>query len=151
MQVAHKVAPPASVRSLIGLYFLLTASTAASVYNLLLVTLELSDRFSAFTLTVVLSAAAVVFVSVGIKSPLTSFVVAFLIAYEAVCNTVRIYGGLTHWGEGTPNVFLRTVTDVFSTGTYATATLIGAVTAALIAGVQYASVFEINKLKNLKP
>ena len=149
-QVVHKVAPPASVRSLLGLYFLLTASTAASVYNLLLVTLELSDRFSAFTLTVVLSAAAVVFVSVGIKSRLTSFVVAFLIAYEAVCNTVRIYGGLTHWGEGTPNVFLRTVTDVFSTGTYATATLIGAVTAALIAGVQYASVFEINRLKNGK-
>jgi hypothetical protein len=149
-QVVHKVAPPASVRSLIGLYFLLSASTAASVYNLLLVTLELSDRFSAFTLTVVLSAAAVVFVSVGIKSPLTGFVVAFLIAYEALCNTVRIYGGLTHWGEGTPNVFLRTVTDVFSTGTYATATLIGAVTAALIAGVQYASVFEINRLKNGK-
>ena len=148
MQAGQKVASSASVRSLIGLYFLLTASTAASVYNLLLVTLELSDRFSAFTLTIVLSAAAVVFVSVGIKSPLTSFVVAFLIAYEAVCNTVRIYGGLTHWGEGTPNVFLRTVTDVFSTGTYATATLIGAVTAALIAGVQYASVFEINRLKN---
>jgi len=146
-QVVHKVAPPASVRSLIGLYFLLSASTAASVYNLLLVTLELSDRFSAFTLTVVLSAAAVVFVSVGIKSPLTSFVVAFLIAYEGICNCVRIYGGLTHWGDGTPNVFLRTVTDVFSSGTYATATLIGAVTAALIAGVQYAAVFEINKIR----
>lgn len=151
-QAAQKVVSPASARigRLSGLYFLLVCSTAASVYNLLQVTLELADFFSAVTLTVVLSAAAVVFVSVGIKSPLTRFVVVLLIGYEGLCNTVRIYGGLTHWGEGTPNVFLRTVTDVFSTGTYQTATLIGAVTAALIAGVQYAAVYEINRLKDDK-
>lgn len=151
-QAAQKVVSPASARigRVAGLYFLLVSSTGASVYNLLQVTLELADFFSAVVLTVVLSAAAVVFVSVGIKSPLTRFVVALLIGYEGMCNTVRIYGGLTHWGEGTPNVFLRTVTDVFSSGTYQTATLIGAVTAALIAGVQYAAVYEINRLKDDK-
>lgn len=149
-QADYKVSSPASARvagRVAGLYFLLTASTAASVYNLLQVTLELADLFSAVTLTVVLSAAAVVFVSVGIQSPLTRFVVVLLIGYEAMCNTVRIYGGLTHWGEGTPNVFLRTVTDVFGSGTFETATFLGAFTALLIAGVQYAAVFEINKIR----
>lgn len=149
-QADYKVSSPASARvagRVAGLYFLLTASTAASVYNLLQVTLELADLFSAVTLTVVLSAAAVVFVSVGIQSALTRFVVVLLIGYEAMCNTVRIYGGLTHWGEGTPNVFLRTVTDVFGSGTFETATFLGAFTALLIAGVQYASVFEINKIR----
>jgi len=150
MQAGQKVASSASVRSLIGLYFLLTASTAASVYNMLCIMTEIADIKSAVILTVVFSVAAVVFVSNGLKSGFSKVIVGFLIAYEAVCNCVRIYGGLTMWEKELPTSFLRLVTGMFYTGTFETATLIGAVTAALIAGVQYASVFEINRLKNGK-
>lgn len=147
-QADYKVSSPASARA--GLYFLLTASTAASVYNIFCIMIEIADTVSAVILTVVFSVAAVVFVSGGLKSGFSKVIVGFLIAYEAVCNCVRIYGGLTMWEKELPTSFLRLFTGMLYTGTFESATLIGAITSALIAGVQYASVFEINNLKNTK-
>lgn len=134
-----------------GLYFTLAASSIASIYNLLEVSFEISNGVFAVVLTVVLSVAAVVFVASGVRHPFTRGLVIFLIAYEGLCNTVQIYGGLTQWEKGVPTVFLGTITDIFGSGTYATATVIGAFSAAMIAGVQYASIFEINKSKPNDP
>lgn len=130
-----------------GLYSLLIASTVASVYNILRVSMEIADLLSAIVLTVVLSIAAVVFVATGIKTRFTRILVGLLIAFEGVCNLVRIYGGLTQWEKSIPTEFLGTVCQVFNSGTYETARFMGAVTALLIAGVQYGAIFEINKLK----
>ncbi len=129
----------------IRLWLVFGAATVASVYNVLRICFEMLDVFSAGAWTVVLSIAALVFVADGLKRWFDWGVVLALVAFEGVCNIVRIYGGLTGWEKSTPTPFLGTVCDIFHTGTYATATVIGAVAALLIGGVQYVAIFKLNR------
>jgi hypothetical protein len=131
-----------------ALYFILFASTATSVWNVLQVGFEIADVFTAVALTVVLSLAAVVFVWTGPLDRFTLWVVGLLLIYESGCNMIRVYGGLTNWHHGTPTNFLATVCDFFGTGTYLTARIIGAFTALVIVGVQYGAIFKINNSKS---
>jgi hypothetical protein len=131
-----------------ALYFVLAATTATSVWNVLQVGFEIADAFTAVALTVVLSLAAVVFVWTGPLDRFTLWVVGLLLVYECGCNMIRIYGGLTNWHQGTPTNFLATVCDFFGTGTYLTARVIGAFTALVIVGVQYGAIFKINNSKS---
>jgi hypothetical protein len=131
-----------------ALYFILFASTATSVWNVLQVGFEIADVFTAVALTVVLSLAAVVFVWTGPLDRFTLWVVGLLLIYESGCNMIRVYGGLTNWHHGTPTNFLATVCDFFGTGTYLTARVIGAFTALVIVGVQYGAIFKINNSKS---
>lgn len=129
---------------------LLIAPTVASVWNVYRVSEQVSENWlAAALLTVVLSVTALGFVLAGIRRRTTVALALLLIAYEAFCNLTRIYDGLMHDGvHDCPTRFLGLVTDIFNTGSHGTAIALGALTALLLAAVQYATISEVNKLSN---
>ena len=149
---ASEVLPPAPGRAKQSwiLYVLLIGPIVASWHNMYLITRDLSGTiYDAVALTAVLSFSAIGFVWYGVRDWYIMALAALLIAYESFCNLTRIYGGLMGIGAptGNPTRFIGLVTDIFGTGTHGTAIFLGAFTAFFIAAVQYAAVFELNKLK----
>lgn len=129
------------------LYGLLAAPTAASLHNMFTITQHIAGNpVDAILLTTVLAGSAIGFIVAGAKNRWTFALAVVLIGYESFCNLTRIYGGLMGVGKsGNPTRFLGLVTDIFESGSHATAISIGAITALFIAAVQYAAVFELNK------
>lgn len=129
-----------------ALYGLLIAPTAASVQNAFHVSAQImGDTFGAACLTVVLSVTALGFVAIGARNWYTFAIAAVLVAYESFCNLTRIYSGLMDGGKYGTSEFLGRVCDVFAFGSHYTAVALAALTAVLLAGVQYASLFELSK------
>lgn len=139
--------PPGRAKKIWVLYLLLIAPTVASVHNMYIVTRDLSGNvWDAVALTVVLSVSALGFVWYGVRAWYTIALAGLLIAYEAFCNLTRIYGGLMGVGQsGNPTRFLGLVTDIFGSGSHCTGIVLGGITAAFLAAVQYAAIFELNK------
>lgn len=139
--------PPGRAKKTWVLYMLLISPTVASVHNMYIVTRDLSGNvWDAVALTVVLSVSALGFVWYGVRAWYTIALAGLLIAYEAFCNLTRIYGGLMGVGQsGNPTRFLGLVTDIFGSGSHCTGIVLGGITAAFLAAVQYAAVFELNK------
>lgn len=129
----------------IGLISLTVAPFLASVDNMFHVTRELTNPFSAVCLTVLVCVSAVGFTVANSRHKVAIAVTVATVAFEAFCNLTRIYGGLMTGASGNPTKFVGLVTDIIGTGTHATAVFLGAVTALLISGVQYAAIFEMNK------
>lgn len=129
----------------IGLIALTVAPFLASVDNMFHVTRELTNPFSAVCLTVLVCVSAVGFTVANSRHKVAIAVTVATVAFEAFCNLTRIYGGLMTGASGNPTKFVGLVTDILGTGTHATAIFLGAVTALLISGVQYAAIFEMNK------
>lgn len=125
---------------------LLVAPTAASVSNMYHVSHQITqEAFTAWLYTVVLSASALGFTIAGVRSWITYFLSAVLIGFETFCNLSRLYYGLMGGVEGNPTRFLGTVTEIFSSGSHGTALAIAAFSALMLAAVQYAAIFELNK------
>lgn len=129
----------------IGLISLTVAPFLASVDNMFHVTRELTNPFSAVCLTVLVCVSAVGFTVANSRHRVAIAVTVATVAFEAFCNLTRIYGGLMTGASGNPTKFVGLVTDILGTGTHVTAIFLGAVTALLISGVQYAAIFEMNK------
>lgn len=126
---------------------LVACPTVASVRNMYGVTLSITDSvFDAVALTVVLSVSALGFVVAGLRGAWVVLLAVVLIAFEAFCNLTRIYGGLMNVGQsGYPTRFLGLVTDVFNSGSHGTAVALGGIVAFVLAAVQYAAIFQLNK------
>ena len=97
-------------------------------------------------LTLLFSAFPFALTLAGVATNAGRVLVGVMIVYEAFCNFIRIYGGLTGFGkQGYPTRFLGIVTEVLNTGTYGTATVLAAIMALLCAAVFYISYNELLK------
>lgn len=139
-------APPFDKRQAI-LYSLMAIPAVASVQNMYSVTGDIAAHLStAILLTGLFSATPFLFVLAGMRTDWTKALTGIMIAYECFCNGTRIYGGLTGFGHGDyPTRFLGLVTDIFDTGTYATAKFLAATMAVMAAAVFYTAYYELNK------
>ena len=138
--------PPAALKKVL-LWGVMLAPAVASFQNVLRVTSDITnEQTPALLLTIAFVCAPFVFVYVGLKSRVIMALTVVLIALEAFCNTVRIYGGLTGFGHcGNPTRFLGIVCELFNTGTYATATFLAAIFSLLAACVMYAAYSQVRK------
>lgn len=129
------------------LLLLIAAPTAASVRNMYSVTWQLSEYgIDATLLTAVLSISPLGFVLAGVRRWWAVWLTVLLIMFESFCNMTRVYGGLMGvWKNGNPTRFLGLVTDIFNSGSHATAIILGAWGALFLAAVQYAALFELNR------
>lgn len=129
------------------LYSLMAIPAVASVQNMYSVTGDIAAHLStAILLTGLFSATPFLFVLAGMRTDWTKALTGLMIAYECFCNGTRIYGGLTGFGHGDyPTRFLGLVTDIFDTGTYATAKFLAATMAVMAAAVFYTAYYELNK------
>lgn len=130
-----------------GLIALTVAPFLASLDNMFHVTQELTNPFSAVCLTILVCVSAVGFTVANSRHKVAIAVTVFTVAFEAFCNLTRIYGGLMTGANGNPTKFVGLVTDIVGTGTHVTAVFLGAVTALMISGVQYAAIFEMSLKK----
>jgi len=119
----------------------------ASIQNMWAVTSDISGHVSmSILLTLLFSAFPFALTLAGAVTKAGRMLVGFMIVYEAFCNFIRIYGGLTGFGkQGYPTRFLGIVTEVLNTGTYYTATVLAAIMALLCAAVFYISYNELLK------
>jgi len=119
----------------------------ASLQNMWAVTSDISGHVSmSVLLTLLFSAFPFALTLAGAVTKAGRMLVGFMIVYEAFCNFIRIYGGLTGFGkQGYPTRFLGIVTEVLNTGTYGTATVLAAIMALLCAAVFYISYNELLK------
>jgi predicted GIY-YIG superfamily endonuclease len=145
-QVAASVVRSASIKKPM-LWGVMLAPAVASFQNVLRVTSDITnEQTPALLLTIAFVCAPFVFVYVGLKSRVIMAITIVLIALEAFCNTVRIYGGLTGFGHrGNPTRFLGIVCELFNTGTYETATFLAAIFSLLAAAVMYAAYSQVRK------
>lgn len=130
------------------LYLIFLAPTVASVTNMFFVISQIThDLVSAVTLTTVFALTAIGFTAAGIRSHSTVRLIIALIAFEAFCNCIRIYGGLYDVHTNLPRIdFLAQVQSLlWFLSMKHCATTIGTFTAACIAAVQYSAIWEINK------
>lgn len=129
------------------LIVLFLSPTLASVTNMYSVLTEISDNwFSAGVLTVVFALTALGFAIAGIRSRVTRSLIVGLVAFEAFCNMVRIYGGLYNYVDGSSTHFLGEVQSlIWFLSSKHTATILSLFAAGTIAAVQYNSLNEINK------
>ena len=128
------------------LFTLACVPTGASVQNMYHVAVQVGEGWlSALLFTALLSTSALGFVLAGVRSKLTAFLAVFLVLYEAFCNLCRVYARLMP--GGLPSEFTGQVTDVFGSGSHGTAIALSVITASIIAAVQYAAIWEINKTK----
>lgn len=146
--VAKRTAVPASVRRRVGLWLLIAAPAVASFDNMAHIAAGIASGVGVYSLTttVVFACSAAIFLLSGIRTPQAKAIVALLVAYEGLCNAVKVYGGLTGFGaSGCPTRFLGLITDMFGTGTYPTALFVSGFVAALLCAVQYSAIFELQK------
>lgn len=142
-----KTASVPSVRIAV-LVALLLVPTAASVTNMFAVSESITgEPVTALLYTVVLACSALGFTIAGSRSWITFTLSMALIAYESFCNLTRLYFGLMGGVKGNPTRFLGTVTDLFDTGSHGTALAIAGFSALMLAAVQYAAIFELQKNK----
>jgi len=129
------------------LYVCMLVPAIASVQNMWAVTSDISGHISmSVLLTSLFSAFPFAMTLAGVSTKAGRALVGVMIVYEAFCNFMRIYGGLTGFGkDGYPTRFLGIVTEVFNTGTYPTAIVLAFIMAALCAGVFYVSFNELKK------
>lgn len=126
--------------------FLLVAPTAASVTNMYDVSYSITqEAVTAGLYTTVLALTAMGLTIAGVKSWVTVGLSLILIGYESFCNLSRLYFGLMGGVKGNPTRFLGTVTDLFDTGSHGTALAIAGFSALMLAAVQYAAIFELQK------
>lgn len=126
--------------------FLLVAPTAASVTNMYDVSYSITqEAVTAGLYTTVLALTAMGLTIAGVKSWVTVGLSLILIGYESFCNLSRLYFGLMGGVKGNPTRFLGTVTDLFDTGSHGTALIIAGFSALMLAAVQYAAIFELQK------
>lgn len=128
--------------------------TGASVQNMYHVAYQIGENaFAAVLFTALLSVTALAFTVAGVRSWFTVVLAVLLVAYEAFCNMTRIYSRLMPYSERfagrMPSEFTGQVTDVFGTGSHETAVALAAITALIIAVVQYAGIYEINTRRNV--
>ena len=129
--------------------FLLVAPTAASVTNMYDVSYSITqEAVTAGLYTTVLALTAMGFTIARVKSWVTVGLSLILIGYESFCNLSRLYFGLMGGVKGDPTRFLGTVTDLFDTGSHGTALAIAGFSALMLAAVQYATIFELQKNNN---
>ena len=137
--------PSVRIAVLVGL---LLVPTAASVSNMFAVSESITgEPVTALLYTIVLSCSALGFTIVGSRSWITFTLSIALIAYESFCNLTRLYFGLMGGVKGNPTRFLGTVTNLFDSGSHGTALAIAGFSALMLAAVQYASIFELQKNK----
>lgn len=127
---------------------LLLAPTAASVTNMFAVSESITgEPVTALLYTIVLACSALGFTVVGSRSWITVSLSLALIGYESFCNLSRLYFGLMGGVKGNPTRFLGTVTNLFDSGSHGTALAIAGFSALMLAAVQYAAIFELQKNK----
>jgi len=138
------VSVPKKRTAILGL--LLAAPTAASVTNIYTVALAITqEEGTAVLYTIVLACSALGFTVANFRSWLTFSLSALLIAFESFCNLSRLYHGLMGGVSGNPTRFLGTVTEIFNSGSHGTALIIAGFSALMLAAVQYAAIFELQK------
>jgi len=138
------VSAPKKRTAILGL--LLAAPTAASVTNIYTVALAITqEEGTAVLYTIVLACSALGFTIANFRSWLTFSLSALLIAFESFCNLSRLYHGLMGGVSGNPTRFLGTVTEIFNSGSHGTALIIAGFSALMLAAVQYAAIFELQK------
>lgn len=127
-------------RRLMWLYLPAFAAAIASIDNMHLIFWHITGESWLFAkvFTVVFSGSAFCFIASGITSTPIQVITWILVIWEAFCNMTGIYYGLLG-RTGTPTRFLGMVTDIFESGTHGTAIVLGAITAATLAGVQILS------------
>ncbi len=119
-------------------------STLCSVSNIFSISdVIMGNALDAVSLTVILACTGLGFVYAGVRG-IGLFLIGVVILFEPFCNLVRVYQGF-YTPAGNPTHFLTTVTDIFSSGSNATAVLMAAVVSFIIAGVQYVALWNLKR------
>jgi hypothetical protein len=129
------------------LFLLVAIPTVASGNNVFRICMAImGEPLGGTTLAVVICGAAISLTYIGVKTAFSRWLIGFVLAFETLANVTVIYDGLMG-GLKNPTRFLGVVTDIFGTGTHGTAIFLGVFAAALLVGLQFASLFEIQKRK----
>jgi len=119
-------------------------STLCSVSNIFSISdVIMGNAFDAALLTGILACTGLGFVYAGVRG-VGLFLIGVVILFESFCNLVRVYQGF-YTPAGNPTHFLTTVTDIFSSGSNATAVIMAAVVSFIIAGVQYVALWNLKR------
>jgi len=143
-QKAGATAQKGSTFRFLLLFALAVVPTGASVGNMYAVAYQVGDgKLSACLFTILLSVTALGFTIAGVRSRFTVYLAVFLVGYEAFCNLARTYTRLMPMGV--PAEFTGQVSEVFGSGSHGTALVLALITALIIACVQYAAIWEMQK------
>ena len=126
--------------------------TAASLKNMYLTTVQISEDHTAVFYTGLIATTPLILTITGISRWWAALVTVVLIAAEVFCNMTRIYYGLMYGSNISPHTtpspvrFLGTVTEIFNTGSAGTAIAIGFFAGLMIAAVQFTALFSLKKI-----
>jgi len=129
------------------LFLLVAIPTVASGNNVFRICMAImSEPVGGVTLAAVICGAAISLTYIGVKTRFATGLIVAVLLFETLANVTVIYDGLMG-GLKNPTRFLGVVTDIFGTGTHGTAIFLGVFAAGLLVGLQFASLFEIQKRK----
>jgi len=129
------------------LFLLVAIPTVASGNNVFRICMAImGEPLGGITLAAVICGAAISLTYIGVKTRFATGLIIAVLLFETLANVTVIYDGLMG-GLKNPTRFLGVVTDIFGTGTHGTAIFLGVFAAALLVGLQFAALFEIQKRK----
>jgi hypothetical protein len=129
------------------LLLLVVVPTVASGNNVFRICMAImGEPVGGITLAAVICGAAISLTYIGVKTRFATGLIIAVLLFETLANVTVIYDGLMG-GLKNPTRFLGVVTDIFGTGTHGTAIFLGVFAAALLVGLQFAALFEIQKRK----
>jgi len=127
------------------LWAIVAAPTVASGNNIVRVCMSImGERVGGLTLAAVICLTSMALTYVGMRSGLARWLIWFVLAFETLANITTIYDGLMG-GVGNPTRFLGVVTTICNSGTHGTAIVLALFAALLLAGAQFAGLFELKK------
>ena len=127
------------------LWAIVAAPTVASANNITRVCMSImNEQIGGLTLAAVICLTSMALTYVGMRSGLARWLIWFVLAFETLANITTIYDGLMG-GVGNPTRFLGVVTTICNSGTHGTAIVLALFAALLLAGAQFAGLFEIKK------
>lgn len=129
------------------LYCIFLAATIASAENMYYTISQFAaDSLSAFALTIVFALTAIGITAAGMQHRSTVWLIGALVAFEAFCNCINIYGGLYDFAANAGTAFLMRVQSLmWFISPKDCATLIAFFAAGCIAAVQYTAIREIRQ------
>lgn len=129
------------------LYAIFLAATVASAENMYNTISQFApDTLSALALTIVFALTAIGITAAGIQHGRTVYLIGALVAFEAFCNCINIYGGLYDFAANAGTAFLMRVQSLlWFISPKDCATILAVFAAGCIAAVQYTAIKEIRQ------
>lgn len=129
------------------LYCIFGAATVASAENMYYTISQFAaDTLSAIALTAVFAMSAIGITAAGMQHRNTGWLIGALVAFEAFCNGINIYGGLYDFATNAGTAFLMRVQSLlWFMSAKDCATIIALFAAGCIAWVQYTAIREIRQ------